>query len=87
MPLSIYKIRGKLRGKIVLYCDNYCGGQNKNKSVVWILMYSSMILNINSITMKFLTVGHIQNEGDLMHARIENEANRILKCGPIYEPS
>lgn len=46
-----------------------------------------MTLNIKSIALKFLTVGHTQNEGDLMHARIENEANRILKGGPIYEPS
>lgn len=46
-----------------------------------------MTLNLNSITLKFLTVGHTQNEGDSMHARIENEGNRILKGGPIYEPS
>ncbi|KAF0746860.1 Uncharacterized protein FWK35_00019276 [Aphis craccivora] len=28
-----------------------------------------------------------QNEGDSMHARIENEGNKILKGGPIFEPS
>lgn len=71
---------------MVLYCDN-CGGQNKNKFVVSILIYCAMTLDIKSITLKFFTVGHSQNEGDSMHARIENEANRILKGGPIYQPS
>lgn len=72
--------------KIVFYCDN-CGGQNKNKFIVSLLMYCVMTMNIPSISLKFLTVGHTQNEGDSMHARIENEAQRILKGGPIYEPS
>jgi hypothetical protein len=45
-----------------------------------------MTLVIKSITLKFFTVGHSQNEGDSMHARIENETNRILKGGPIYQP-
>jgi len=70
----------------VFYCDN-CGGQNKNKYVVSILMYCVMTLNIPSIAIKFLTVGYTQNEGNSMHARIESEAQRILKSGPIYEPS
>lgn len=55
--------------KIVVYCDK-CGGQNKNKFVVSILMYCVMTENIPSIALKFLTVGHTQNEGDSMHARI-----------------
>lgn len=38
--------------------------------------------NINSVTLKYLIVGHTQNEGDSMHARIEDEAKRILKGGP-----
>jgi hypothetical protein len=50
-------------------------------------MYCVRTLNIPSIAIKFLTVGHTQNEGDSMHARIESEAQRILKSGPIYEPS
>lgn len=48
------KNKGK---KIVFYCDN-CGGQNKNKYVVSMLMYCVMTLNIPSIAIKFLTVGH-----------------------------
>ncbi|KAF0751351.1 Uncharacterized protein FWK35_00019015 [Aphis craccivora] len=35
----------------------------------------------------FFSVGYSQNEGDSMHARIENEANIILKGDPIYQPS
>lgn len=71
---------------MILYCDN-CGGQNKNKFVISILIYCVMTLGIKSITLKFFTVGHSQNEGDSIHARIENENNRILKGGPIYQPS
>lgn len=40
-----------------------------------------------NLTLKYLIVEHTQNEGDSMHARIEDEAKRILKGGPIYEPS
>lgn len=71
---------------VIPYCDN-CGGQNKNKFVISILIYCAMTLDIKSITLKFFTVGHSQNEGDSMHARIENEGNRILKGGPIYQTS
>lgn len=46
-----------------------------------------MTLNIPSIALKFLTVCHTQYEGDAMHARIESEAQRILKGRPIYKPS
>lgn len=69
----------------MFYCDN-CGGQNKNKYVVSMLMYCVMTLNIPSIAIKFLTVGHTQNEGNSIRTRIESEAKRILKSGPIYEP-
>lgn len=40
----------------MFYCDN-CG-QNKNKYEVSMLMYCVMTLNIPSIAIKFLTVGH-----------------------------
>jgi len=39
------------------------------------------------VTLIFFIVGHTQNEGDSMHARIEGEAKRILQSCPIYEPS
>jgi len=71
---------------IIFYADN-CGGQNKNKYVISMLVYCVKKLNIRSVTLKFLIVGHTQNEGDSMHARIEGEAKRILHSGPIYEPS
>lgn len=42
--------------------------------------------NIWLITLKYLTVGYTQNEGDSVDAKIEDEAKKILRGGIIYEP-
>lgn len=70
----------------IMYSDN-AAGQNKNKAMASMYMHTVMELNIPYITHKYLIVGHTQNEGDSMHATIERQRNRALKCGPIYTPS
>lgn len=73
---------------VVLYCDN-CYGQNKNKFITLLLLYAVNKLNIPSIALKFLVVGHTQNEGDNMHSLIEKQKKRVLRSGyySIYTPS
>ncbi|KAK5647960.1 hypothetical protein RI129_002852 [Pyrocoelia pectoralis] len=43
--------------------------------------------NIESITHKFLIMGHTQNEGDSAHSIIERQIKRSLKSGPIFLPA
>lgn len=71
---------------VIFYSDN-CVGQNKNKMVVSMYLYAINQTQVKSITHKFLTVGHTQNEGDSMHSVIEKAKKRTLKSGPIYVPS
>lgn len=53
-----------------------------------LLLHSVQTLtSLQSITQKFLVVGHTQNEGDAMHALIEREKRRAVRGGPIYVPS
>lgn len=47
-------------------------------------LYFVTKLNINSITHKFLVVGHTQNEGDSAHSVIEKQIKKSLKSGPNY---
>lgn len=71
---------------VIFYSDN-CGGQNKNKSTIF--MYHKAVnyfKNINSITHKYLIVGHTMNEGDNVHACIERAIKNARKSGPIYVP-
>lgn len=44
-------------------------------------------MDIDSITHKFLVVGHTQNEGDTAHSVIEKQIKKFLKSGPIYLPT
>lgn len=74
-------------GKDVIFYSDNCVGQNKNKMLVSMYLYAINNFDIKSITHKFLTVGHTQNEGDSMHATIEREKRRVLRSGPIYVPS
>lgn len=72
---------------IIFYADN-CAGQHKNKFMASLLMFHVMNSETtNTITIKFLVVGHTQNEGDSMHALIERSKKRALNGGPIYIPS
>lgn len=63
---------------IVFYSDN-CSGKHKNKSIVSLYLYASLLLNINTICHKFLIVGHAQNEGVSMHSVIENQKQLVLR--------
>lgn len=71
---------------VIFYSDN-CVAQNKNKFLFSMYLYCVENLDINSITHKYLVVGHTENEGDSMHACIEKEKKRVLKSGPLYTPS
>ena len=70
---------------IIFYSDN-CGGQQKNRFMLALYLYAVNILDLDSITHKFLIKGHSQNEGDSAHSLIERQVKRLLKSGPIYVP-
>lgn len=59
---------------VILYSDN-CGGQNRNHVVFSMFVYAATKFQIK-ITHRFLEKGHTQNEGDSMHAVIENAKKR-----------
>lgn len=56
--------------KFLFYSDN-CGGQNRNRFVFALYVYASLRLENVEITHTFLECGHMQNEGDAVHALIE----------------
>ncbi|KAJ8688004.1 hypothetical protein QAD02_023799 [Eretmocerus hayati] len=58
--------------EFILYCDN-CAGQNKNRMVIGMCLYASIKFKIR-IILRFLEVGHTQNEGDSVHAMIEKNS-------------
>lgn len=60
-----------------------CGGQNKNRTMVFMLWYALNKFNLVSIKHQFLVVGHTFNEGDSAHSSIENASRKI----EIYTPS
>lgn len=66
--------------EFIFYADN-CGGQNKNRFVICMLIFASMMFKLK-ITYRFLECGHTQNEGDSMHSVIENAS----KNRTIYTP-
>lgn len=72
--------------EVIFYSDN-CTAQNKNKIMFCMYLYALKVLNIQTITHKYLIVGHTENEGDSIHACIEKEKKRVLKQGPIFVPS
>jgi hypothetical protein len=51
------------------WSDN-CGGQNKNKFMMAMMIYGSKILSVN-IRHSFLEKGHTQMEVDSIHGNIE----------------
>jgi len=63
------------------YSDN-CGGQNRNRFIFAMWEYAAFTFKVK-ITHRFLEKGHTQNEGDSMHACIENAHKGKL----IYVPS
>ncbi|KAF0699609.1 Uncharacterized protein FWK35_00038188 [Aphis craccivora] len=63
------------------YSDN-CGGQNRNRFIFAMWEYAAAKLKVK-ITHTFLEKGHTQNEGDSVHACIEN----AQKGKVIYIPA
>lgn len=61
---------------IFFYSDN-CGGQNRNRFIFAMWKYASCILKVK-ITQRFLEIGHIQNEGDILQICIENSKKRKI---------
>lgn len=49
-------------------------------------LYAVENYRINSITHKYLSRGHSQNEGDAVHSVIEKSLKKLKKSGPIYVP-
>lgn len=71
---------------VTFYSDNCCG-QQKNKFMLAMYQYVTQeLLNIKSITHKFLIKGHTQNEGDCVHSVFQRNITRALKSSPIYVP-
>lgn len=66
--------------EFIFYSDN-CGGQNRNRFLFSMWEYAAFTLKAK-ITHRFLERGHTQNEGDSMHACIENSK----KGKTIYVP-
>lgn len=77
--LKIQKEKGVK--KVILYSDN-CGGQNRNRFIFSMFSCASISLDLQIIH-RFLEKGHTQNEGDSMHAVIENARKRQ---SAIYTP-
>lgn len=71
--------------QITFYSDNCCG-QQKNKFMFSLYLYALSVLNIKSITHKYLISGHTQNENDSVHSVIEKAVKKCLRSGPIYTP-
>lgn len=63
------------------YSDN-CGGQNRNRYVFAMWEYAAFKLKVK-ITHRFFEKGHTQNEGDSVHACIENAQKGKI----IYVPA
>nr|CAH7712435.1 unnamed protein product [Callosobruchus chinensis] len=59
---------------VILYSDN-CGGQNRNHIIFSMFAYAAVQFQL-VITHRFLEKGHTRNEGDSMHAVIENAKKR-----------
>lgn len=64
------------------FYSNNCSGQNQNRFIFAMREYAAFTFKVK-ITHRFLEKGHTQNEGDSMHACIENSHKRKL----IYVPS
>lgn len=76
----------KEKKKLIFYSDNTVS-QNKNRYIFAMYLFCIQTMQIESITHKYLIVGHTENEADSIHSCIEREKQRILKSGPIFIPS
>ncbi|XP_039296244.1 uncharacterized protein LOC111058861 isoform X3 [Nilaparvata lugens] len=75
------------QGKDVIFYSDNCPGQNKNQAIAAAFIYAVENLNVKSVTHKFLTVGHTQNEGDMVHSLIEKQKKLVLRSGPVSVPA
>ena len=79
----IKKCAAELDAKNFIFYSDNCGGQNRNHYIAG--MYLKALADnptVESITHKYLEVGHTQNEADSMHACIERAIGRT----PVYSP-
>lgn len=74
---NFLKLHEDDKNPVILYSDN-CSGQNKNKYITSLLMNAVIELQLPSIILNCLIVGHSQNEGDAMHSLIEKQKKRTL---------
>lgn len=73
--------------EVIFYSDNCCG-QQKNKFMLAMYQFAvNKYSKVQRITHKFLIKGHTQNEADAVHATIQRNISRALKCSPVYVPS
>ena len=77
----------KCQNKDVIFYSDNCPGQNKNRAIPAAFLYAVEKFNVNSITHKFLPVGHTQNEGDMVHSLIEKQKKLTLRSGPVSVPA
>ena len=66
----------KGKKKFICYSDN-CASQNKNRFFLTMLWYCLQKFKLSSITQKYMEKGHTQNEGDAIHATIENASKNV----------
>lgn len=66
---------------IIMYCD-CCGGQNRNKYIVAMLLYAVQRLEIDVLELKFLLSGHTYMQVDSMHAAIEYQTRNATIWAP-----
>lgn len=65
--------------EVSMFSDT-CGGQNRNKNVAALLLYTVQATHLKTVEHKFLESGHTFMEVDSMHSAIE----RAKRCIPVY---
>ena len=68
--------------RISMYSDK-CGGQNRNRGMVTMMLEAVQQTPVKQITHRFFESGHSQNENDSVHSVIERARKR---CVPILTP-
>jgi len=67
--------------KVSLYSDS-CGGQNRNRFMASVLLYSVRRTRLEEITLNFLETGHTDMECDSMHSAIEGRKKNLCISHP-----
>ena len=66
----------QLTPKVHLWADN-CGGQNKNKTMLWYLSWLVATQDIEEIILRFQIKGHTRNSVDRGFGTVKQKANRM----------